>query len=135
MLTGDEYELGDVSGSPGKSLRYNIKKNTWSDFATDARGYGFLSLYAASLGGTVQKALQELEMAEGSGTVTKRPPKKKKPPKGLPAGIDGYEYWVYTTDKGLPLMYVKRVDKEDGKKDFFPYRWNGQKEILSLIHI
>ena len=135
VLTGDEYELGDVSGSPGKSLRYNIKKNTWSDFATDARGYGFLSLYAASLGGTVQKALQELEMAEGSGTVTKRPPKKKKPPKGLPAGIDGYEYWVYTTDKGLPLMYVKRVDKEDGKKDFFPYRWNGQKEVWEMKRV
>ena len=65
-LNGDEYELGDVNGNPGQSLRFNIKKLAWSDFSTEQKGWGFITLYAASIGTTEVLAERELMKAEGN---------------------------------------------------------------------
>ena len=37
-LAGAEYEIGDVQGNPGSSLKINVKTGRWADFAADLSG-------------------------------------------------------------------------------------------------
>ena len=45
-LDGDEYCCSNIEGCSGKSLKFNIIKGVWSDFATGEGGPDFISLFA-----------------------------------------------------------------------------------------
>jgi putative DNA primase/helicase len=46
-LVGREYEVGNLAGAPGNSLRINVQSTMWSDFATGDKGGDLISLLAA----------------------------------------------------------------------------------------
>ena len=114
-VKGDEFELGDVRGSPGKSLKFNFKKNTWKDFAdpADLAGRGFITLYAAFLGVEVPQAWYELTRLEEAGVISKKSEK-------LLAEARTGQHWEYQDASGKTVMVVRRVDRAAGKKDFYP---------------
>ena len=49
-VNGREYEVGDIMGSPGDSLKINMSTGRWSDFAAGIAGGDLISLYAAAHG-------------------------------------------------------------------------------------
>ena len=44
---GSEWCVGSLKGESGKSLKINLEKGLWKDFATDEGGNDLISLYAA----------------------------------------------------------------------------------------
>jgi hypothetical protein len=64
---GNEWQLGDVSGARGDSLRVQLtgtKAGLWHDFAT-AEGGNFVKLLCASRGLTAAEAVREVELTFG----------------------------------------------------------------------
>ena len=47
-VAGHEFLVGDLRGSPGKSLSINVDTGRWADFAGDAKGGDPISLAAAA---------------------------------------------------------------------------------------
>lgn len=68
-LLGHEFEIGDLGGSPGDSLRVNINTGKWKDFASGEAGGDLISLYAAIHGLKQGEAVRALE---GDGTIQTR---------------------------------------------------------------
>lgn len=123
---GDEYEIGDVAGSAGRSLRVNLngKAGVWSDFATGDKG-DLLDLWAKARGLSVADAMREA--AEWLGEPAHR---KQEPQDGIPADApSGHPKWkgkpsgrwCYTTPTGAPWLIVYRYDKTDSDKVYFSY--------------
>lgn len=56
-----EFCLGDVTGKPGRSLKFNLRSHQWCDFANpEHKGSGIVSLYAAKYGIEYRAAFREL---------------------------------------------------------------------------
>ena len=59
-LVGAEYCCGSLRGEIGDSMRVNVNKGLWQDFATGDKGGDLVSLYAAIHGKSQGEAFKEL---------------------------------------------------------------------------
>ncbi|ADW16662.1 hypothetical protein Despr_0482 [Desulfobulbus propionicus DSM 2032] len=60
-ISGREYQCGDVTGGPGRSMSVNIETGKWSDFADTVKGGDPISLVAAVHGCEQGEAARWLE--------------------------------------------------------------------------
>jgi hypothetical protein len=129
------FEIGDVYGSPGKSLKVSLKgdkRGLWKDFES-GQGGDMIALWQAYSGVDFPTALNEIEKYLGGGgrsTPTKTPdyhltpqekPKKDPPMSpGLPVAT-----WQYRDAEGNIIAQVTRYDdiQQDGtvNKEFRPW--------------
>ncbi|WDG76201.1 DUF927 domain-containing protein [Pseudomonas chlororaphis] len=148
--SGKEYTAPNPTRSDKRagSLKVNLSKGTWADFATDDKGGDLIDLVRYLDGGTDVEACNKLadwlNVAPGA-TKTKATPSKPKAPTwnailpipteamnkcpskhrdhGVPSKV-----WIYRDAQGQPLMALYRFDlgpDEDGKpkKAFAPLTW------------
>lgn len=133
-VKGREFEVGDLAGSPGHSLKFNLDTGAWADFATGEKGGDLISLYAATRriaqGEAFKVLAQGTPFALGNGhpPLTSKPEEAKplKPRGGTPppAAPGSSETWCYRDADGEPLFYVTRHEKADGGKYFLPWTWS-----------
>jgi predicted P-loop ATPase len=145
-MNGHEFEVGDLAGSEGKSLKINVNTGAWSDFSSGDAGGDLISLYAAMHGLKQSEAVKALE---GDGTIATRVPpapaaKPERgewtpilPPADAPKPTDEFyrkeqgEWvkllvrlrWSYTDATGALIGYVCRFewyDADELKKDVIP---------------
>ena len=145
-LNGPEFEVGDLRGTPGKSLRINVETGVWSDFAAGEAGSDPISLYAAihgmKQGEAARQLAQELGITEdaspeGGKTAsvnrTGKNDKAKWSPL-MPVPEDAPEpafqhsrhgkasaVWKYHDANGQLLGYICRFDKPRGGKEVLPH--------------
>ena len=153
-VNGNEFEVGDLSGSPGRSLRINIRTGKWADFSTDVKGGDLISLYAAMrrIGqGDAYRELSGSRAAPSSSLINgaanphrsdsnHRPPQSETPslvpvPEDAPEPTFRHkrhgpatQTWAYTNADSELLYFISRHDTEDGKQ-FIPWSWNGTKWV------
>lgn len=134
-LSGPEWEVADLSGARGKSLKVNTKTGVWADFGTDDGGHDLIALWAAVKGIRMVEAKQEAERWLG---VEQRKPVKAPAPvwtKAAPAakpsrptvpGMVETAAWDYCDADGVFFGSVLRFDDPAGKerKEFRP--WDGK---------
>lgn len=144
---GVEFCVGDVSGSApsgGGSMKYNLRKNVWSDFATGESG-DIIDLLATKDNLTVLEAANALSerlklgSLDGSAMEGKFQAKVKplanewvstrnvpdhapSPPESHPYHGIPSKVWTYTNDEGEAIGYIYRFDTKDGK-DVIPLTW------------
>ncbi len=143
VVKGSEFEIGDLSGSAGRSLRVNVRTGRWKDFAAGVAGGDLISLYAAIHGVSQVEAVRLLSgtppkqsIANGSGQAKPtpsvsfmQPPKGTKKPDfvhsvhGAPTSV-----WPYRNSLGEVLFFIARYDV-DGGKEFSPFSWTGEKWV------
>ncbi len=82
-LNGHEFEVGDLQGNPGRSLKINVQTGKWKDFNTGESGGDMISLYAAihklKQGEAAMMLAQELGIADDT-----QPPRRAAKPKWTP---------------------------------------------------
>ena len=71
---GQEWCVGSLSGEPGDSLKINITKGVWKDFASGEGGSDPVSLYAAIHGVSMLAAANAITGDKPTLTVTVAPP-------------------------------------------------------------
>lgn len=121
------FQVGDLYGNKGQSLKYNLEKNIWKDFSQkDISGKGFVSIYAAAKGMEFSYAVKELA---DRFHIKKNPDRTGPPPMDnhTPRELDGATYWTYRDGRGNPIFHICRWEK-DGKKQFTPWSWNLDKK-------
>lgn len=93
-IKGAEFEVGNLRGEPGDSLKINVRTGRWQDFATGEKGGDLISLFAA-IKGVKQAEAHDLlfpgaaphHKAAGPAPHRKPPPKPRfKPPLGPAVG-------------------------------------------------
>ena len=134
---GREYECGDLSGAPGKSLKINLDTGVWADFATGAAGGDLVSLYATKfglkqgeaalrMGRSVGMEAPKLQPVASNNTWTPVVPAPA-PPSKLPwyprdwGTVGGA--WSYLDAQGHILCYRVRFNLPGGGKDIRPLTW------------
>lgn len=133
-ISGNEFECGDLAGTPGKSLKVNLQTGKWADFAGGQKGGDLISLYAAI------KGLSQVDAAKGLGGhysppvhIKKSPDSKAKtliiPPKGTkkPDFVHSKygparAVWTYRNPEGEVLYFISRHDTPEGKQ-FIPWSY------------
>ncbi|WP_448695674.1 DUF927 domain-containing protein [Pseudomonas moraviensis] len=147
---GKEYTAPNPTRSDKRagSLKVNLSKGTWADFATGDKGGDLIDLVRYLDGGTDVEACHKLadwlNVAPGAAKVNAAPSKPKAPTwnaiqpipteamnkcptkhrdHGVPSKV-----WIYRDTQGQPLMALYRFDlgpDEDGKpkKVFAPLTW------------
>ena len=135
QITNGVFEIGDVYGSPGKSLKVSLKgdkRGLWKDFES-GKGGDVFTLWMEHSGVGFSTALDEIAghlSGAGRPTPAKAPdyqlttqekPKKSPPMSpGLPV-----KNWVYRDANGQIIAQVTRYDdvQPDGtiKKEFRPW--------------
>lgn len=148
-LNGHEFEVGDLQGNPGKSLKINVKTGAWSDFNTGESGGDMISLYAAihnlKQGEAARELAQELGVADDpapsrrKSAGAKRTGKSGKTtwtpvtpaPEGAPKPTFRHNrhgaastVWKYHDAEGRLLGCICRFDKPNARKS------GGGKEVL-----
>jgi putative DNA primase/helicase len=146
---GHEWCVGSLAGEPGDSLKINITKGVWKDFASGEKGGGdIVSLWAAAKGCKMSQAAEEVAEAIAFSVPTAKISAKSQPnPKPIEDESDGWEQVIdppenctaaptkgevykYHTKDGKILFLIERFTKSDGKKSFTPWTlWencNGQ---------
>jgi putative DNA primase/helicase len=143
-VRGDEFEVGDLRGTPGRSLKVNVngKAGVWRDFAADEGGDNLLELWCRARGIEITAAMKEAAEWLGS------PPRRQTAE--IPPGHPGWwrtpptDTWTYRTTAGAPWIVVYRYDKPGGSKAYFSFdvqaqRWlkNGEHQLptLPLYHL
>ena len=147
---GKEYTAPNPTRSDKRagSLKVNLSKGTWADFATGDKGGDLIDLVRYLDGGTDVEACNKLadwlNVAPGAAKITVAPTKPKEltwnaiqpipteamnkcPAKHRDHGVPS-KVWIYRDAKGQPLMALYRFDlgpDEDGKlkKVFAPLTW------------
>jgi hypothetical protein len=139
-LVRNEFQVGDIGGSAGSSLKFNVRKLTGRDFRGEERGFkGVLSVFVAHAGdfpGGLVLAREYLGIPESErpqpqkGTAKGR---KSKPDNWVqiippPFGVGRPDFgrlwpdttfrqaWDYRDAAGRLLFYVARYDLPDGRK-------------------
>ena len=147
---GKEYTAPNPTRTDKRagSLKVNLSKGTWADFATDDKGGDLIDLVRYLDGGTDIEAcnkLAELLRVTAGAAQSKPSPNKSKPPEWLaiqpipaeamnkcPAKHRQHgapsKVWMYRDAQGQPVMALYRFDfgpDEDGKprKVFAPLTW------------
>lgn len=143
-IVGSEFECGNLSGVPGRSLRINIRTGKWADFSADIKGGDLISLYAAIKGIKQIEAYRELggtspssSVNSGNGRDHSPPPMREiaslvEPPGRCPSFKhkrhgDPVDVWDYTDSVGRLLYHIARYFTPEGKQ-FIPwsYRADGK---------
>ena len=137
-LNGNEFEVGDLQGNPGKSLKINVKTGVWKDFNTGESGGDMISLYAAIHNLKQGEAARELAQELGI-TDDALPPRRAAKPKTTwapvtPAPEDAPKptfrhsrhgaasaVWEYRDAEGRLLGCICRFDKPRGGKEVLPF--------------
>jgi len=147
---GKEYTAPNPTRSDNRagSLKVNLSKGTWADFATGDKGGDLIDLVRYLDGGTDVEACNKLadllNVASGAAKTIAAPTKPKAPTwnaiQPIPAeamnkcpakhrdhGVPS-KVWIYRDAQGHPLMALYRFDlgpDEDGKpkKVFAPLTW------------
>jgi len=123
-VNGPHFEVGDVCGTPGKSLKITMSgeyRGLWRDFES-GEGGDLISLWQKTKGQDFRAAVKDIEtffsLAPPAGYAPTPYQAPKTPPTapGLPAGS-----WTYKNAKGDVIATVQRFDTEDGKKEFRPW--------------
>ena len=141
-----EFRIGDISGSPGKSLAVNLSTGLWRDRAGGPAGGDLISLYAAARGATQSEAAAVIAQRLGlpvttDGATPPRPnpapaksptaagqwtslpeaagvpPPTEHPTRGAPSAR-----WEYRTVAGALIGVICRFETPDGKV-FAPLSW------------
>jgi putative DNA primase/helicase len=141
---GHEYQVGNLRGDPGTSLRINLKTGLWADFSTGEKGGDPISLVAAREGLTQFKAAQwladilgivdaevaprfitNIRASQESKTISpipadihQTPATFRHPRLGTPTRV-----WCYRNSVGEPLGFVCRFDVLEGHKEILPRVW------------
>jgi putative DNA primase/helicase len=123
---GGEYCVGSLAGEPGTSLKINIAKGVWRDFAGDTGGSDPVSLYAAIHRLTQGEAARRLS---GAAPAAASAPKPEPEPEFYPVTdaedlpdpgpLRADARWVYADEDGRVLGIIIRRD-EHGRKTIMP---------------
>jgi len=129
---GREFEIGDISGSAGRSLRVNIDTGKWADFSADIKGGDLVSLYAAKNNISQVDAAKALDgYAPTDQTkpdqkpeiILTKPPIDRKPPTTDKVFGEATHVYTYMDENSEPIFYVARYDLEDGTKEMRPFSY------------
>lgn len=144
---GHEYELGDISGSKGKSFKINLQTAKWAEFNGGGEsGCGLIDLYAKKNRIDYKEAAESLAKLFGysDDSIVKQKKSKKEsededkvyivpfdappPPKTFYSPerkkhFDITSMWEIRTFKGDLVAYDCRIDYPEGGKDVVPLRW------------
>lgn len=151
-LTGREFEIGNVNGDPGNSLKFNVQSGVGKDFSADWAG-DIVSLWAAARQTDQLGAAKQ--MAEWLGVpddfqVIIQPPKIQKqklqalivpenappPPDWIMAGGVRLEFvcrWGYRKHTGELVGYVARFHYPEGQPNRFLPSGKFNKEIRPQV--
>lgn len=134
-LNGQEWECGSLMGERGKSLKVNINKGKWADFATGESGGDLISLYAAINNisqGEAAKQFNDIQIEQKNvkkqltkaETFCLASPHVVGEPKFSELKHFGCPTEVYKYMKGeLVAFYVARYDN-NGDKTFRPWSFS-----------
>jgi putative DNA primase/helicase len=129
---GHEYKIGDLHGSPGRSLSINLNTGVWRDFSSDVGGSDPISLLAAIRNCGMGEAARELDDKLRAGGVAPKPAKASPGDEWEPEPQDGIappsdvrhprlgrfsKTWWYP-GHGL----ICRFETPEGK-DVLPFAW------------
>ena len=124
-LKGREWCVGSVGGEPGQSLKVNLDKSCWQDFATGQKG-DLLELWAqVRCGGDTRSAMREAREWLGMPSA----PRNNVRPLGRPSAK-----WTYCDVDGNPWIEIHRHDLPGNKKFFRQFDIREQKWIKKDGH-
>ena len=138
QVSRGEFKIGDISGSPGKSLSVNLRTGKWSDFANPdaASGGDLVSLYAAREGISQVDAYDRLSGEPKSVIQPARrlepEPRLELPPEnaGMPAwGRAGQPSATYCYTTGGRVAFWVARHEIAGRKTFLPWSWDGSRWV------
>ena len=112
---GTEYVAGSIYGGPGDSFKYNIKKLTGSDFATDHTYGDLISLYAGIHNIPMIESAKQLSDKYNFVSTASTQPDLTHYKHGCPT-----HSWPYHDPQGNIIGYVSRYDTPEGKQ-FAPH--------------
>jgi hypothetical protein len=140
-LVRNEFRVGNIDGTPGKGLAFNVRKLTGKDFKSGAKGFGsVLDVFVAHAG----SFLDGLELARKYLGIPE--PERPQPQKGTAKACKGNsddwteiippppdagrpqfarlwpsatfrQAWEYRDTAGCLLFYVARYEREETGKD------------------
>lgn len=121
---GQEWCVGSLSGEPGDSLKINITKGVWKDFASGDSGSDPVSLYAAIHGVSMLAAAKSITGDKPTLTVTVAPtPTDDWVPQIVtdytdmdPMTIKASAVHRYYNKSGEQVGHILRFDGPDGKR-------------------
>lgn len=126
-IRGAKFYVGDVDGSPGKSLVVELegaRRGLWTDFATGDGG-DLIDLWAGAQGRTTQQDFPHLvnEIRQWLGFVTPANHPTRGSHRTVPMDELGpyTAKWDYQTVDGELIACVYRFDPEPGCKEFRPW--------------
>lgn len=129
-IKGDNYEIGNISGRPGQSLKISLhgdKAGLWHDFATGESGDIF-SLWAARHNfdccTEFKKVLESIQNYIGMRSAPTHKPSKISIETGR---------WHYCDIEGKPIVTMHRYDKANGSKEFRPWDVKAKKWRMPSI--
>ncbi|MCP4546650.1 MAG: hypothetical protein GY835_09325 [bacterium] len=98
-LNGNEFEVGDLQGNKGRSLKINAQTGVWCDFNTGDRGGDMIGLYAAihriKQGEAAKQLAAEMGLATANDNPGPRPVSKgNSGSNGKPAGTGKKPEWT-----------------------------------------
>jgi predicted P-loop ATPase len=136
-LAGQEFQIGNLAGEPGKSLSINTRTGIWKDFAGDDAGSDLTSLYAAIHNLTQAEAARALgpqfcSNGDAGPPLIRRPeppemPALERPPADAADPPAHYKHGehapLYRYRDAAGLIYcTARYETAEGKA-FAWYRW------------
>jgi hypothetical protein len=148
-----EFCIGNVQGDVGKSLKFNLRKGVWKDFAEEGSHGDIISLNAARLKQvhgrdfTMSEAALDIEQTldqlgiEPSARLRPVQASPQRPAAPVPASAEMDEsqwqqwcrqhrvphltaHWEYRDSEGRLMLYVIRYEGTDGKQ-IRPVTWDG----------
>ena len=129
-LVGKEWTCASLSGDAGESLKVNLTTGKWADFATGEKGRDLISLYAS-----IRKIKNSDAALELGGHNLKKKLTLVPPPEAEPAPTMSTKKFgdptlkhCYQNKEGRVLFWIARYDLPDGRKQFLPWAWHGEKK-------
>ncbi len=134
----NDFQVGDVWGNRGKSLRVELsgsKAGLWNDFATGDSG-DIIDLWAAVHGKNARTEFSEV-MASTGEWLGKQHTREKKSIKDLEQYLTCS--WNYYDENNQVIVIVYRYDPPEGKKEYRPFDVKklsfGEPDIRPLYNI
>ncbi len=141
---GREWVCADLSGSKGKTLKVNLDKGMWHDFASGDGGGDLIDLFAnirnIGLGQAFRELSNDVGFIQGNDYTPPAPMPEPKPETGPPPSEDVLKFsfeteklgkpkgvWIHRDEVGKALMVAARYDYiEDGEqaKAVLPWSWH-----------